>query len=284
MNIAVVGQQPEYFTMTQWALIAFKDIGHETIWVDRNNIKIPEDVDLVLFMDCSEDYSANISEIKQVKVFWSLDCHMPGGTERSVNIARKSDIVFSTNYEHGLKILEKFGIESFLLPVTYLVNYQMMQEFKYPLDISMVGHANSKERIQLWEIINNYPNSFGGNTGSLTEYLKSFNSKIVVNQPTEPWNIILNNRFFEGMAFGALVLQKRLQTTLIEKLGFIDNQDFVYWNDFDDLKEKLDYYLGHIKEREIIANNGMEKVRFHCMENQCKTILKIVLSKFYDRF
>lgn len=42
---------------------------------------------------------------------------------------------------------------------------------------------------------------------------------------------------------------------------FEPDVDFVYYNDYEDLQDKADYYLTHEKEREEIAVNGCQKVR-----------------------
>lgn len=54
-----------------------------------------------------------------------------------------------------------------------------------------------------------------------------------------------------------------LLTNYQEELSefFEPDVDFVYYNDYEDLQEKADYYLSHEKEREEIAANGCRKVR-----------------------
>lgn len=299
MKIAVIGYIGWYGSMAEWVADGFEANGHEVTRIDRKEMRDhlkPTSLklgsgfigtfgaDISVFVDCSEDYSSSILEITEPKIFWSLDAHMPGGAERSVNIARKCDLVFSSNYEHGVKILEKFGIESYLMPVTYNHRYFDIHGAP-PFDTVMIGHKNSPERVKLWELLSKY-SSFCGKANRETDYKRYMNSTLtVVNQPTEPWDNILNNRFFEGMAGGAVVLQKRLKTDLIEKLGFIDGEDFVYWEDFGDLEEKLKYYIDfeNRDEQHKMAWSGEQKVQQYSMKNQCAKIEAIILSKFYDR-
>ena len=42
---------------------------------------------------------------------------------------------------------------------------------------------------------------------------------------------------------------------------FEPDVDFVYYEDYEDLLQKADYYLSHDEEREQIAKNGYEKVK-----------------------
>ena len=41
---------------------------------------------------------------------------------------------------------------------------------------------------------------------------------------------------------------------------FIPGEDFVYYENTQDLLEKIAYYLGHDQEREMIAGKGHDKV------------------------
>lgn len=282
MNIAIVGYINWYGSMAEWIFDGWEMNGHNVTKYDRKQLpNIPNTHDIYIFVDCSEDYSEKIPNINKPKIFWSMDSHMPGGIERSINIARKCDLVFSSNYEHGVKILEKFGIESFLLPVTYnpqLVDGKMDDE----VDIVMIGHANSPERNELWELIESITDSYHVGPASEEEYIYAMtHAKIVINQPTEPWDMILNNRFFEALAGEALLLQKRLKTDLIEKLGFNEGVDFHYWDNFDDLQIKINAVLADYANH--IPDTSYGKIEQYSMPNQCSKMETIILSKFYDR-
>jgi len=267
--------------MAEWIADGFEANGHTIDRIDRKDIIInPESYDFILFADCSEDFSDRIPKCPDcLKVFWSMDSHMPGGAERSVNIARKCDLTFSSNYEHGVKILEKFGVESLLMPITY--NDNLVKAFsnnKY--SVAMIGHPNSEERKELWARLHaKYSDCFTGKAESKGEYINIMNrSLFVVNQPTEPWDMILNNRFFEAMAVGAALFQKRLKTDLIEKLGFVEHEHFIYWNTLDELLDKMG---STVITKQI--NNAQEKVQQYSMSAQCAKIESVILDKFYDR-
>ena len=79
------------------------------------------------------------------------------------------------------------------------------------------------------------------------------------------------------------MLQKRLTTNLIEKLGFKDGRDFVYWDSFDDLFEKLDLYLTNETLRDQTRWSGHKRVQKYSMTNQALKIEALILDKFYDR-
>lgn len=54
---------------------------------------------------------------------------------------------------------------------------------------------------------------------------------------------------------------------------FTPDEDFVYYDSYEDLMNKVDYYLTHEKEREEIAENGYRKVlQFHSYESRIETM------------
>lgn len=65
-------------------------------------------------------------------------------------------------------------------------------------------------------------------------------------------------RIFDIMGCGGFVLTN-YQADLLQ--FFEPDVDFVYYEDYDDLLQKADYYLSHDKERDQIAQNGYEKVK-----------------------
>ena len=58
---------------------------------------------------------------------------------------------------------------------------------------------------------------------------------------------------------------------------FVADEDYVFYQDYYDLMEKIDYYLTHEKERQEIAANGCRKVREeHNYRNRLEMITEIV--------
>lgn len=286
MKFIVVGYHGIYSSMGQWVADVLRNLGHEVKQIDRFET-IPIEKAVYFFVDCSEDFSGNIPEIPYPKVCWLMDTHMPGGLDRALNLVKKCDLVFSSNYEHGVKLLETVGITSYLMPITYRRDYfynSVNQEDK-KYDIVMIGHPNSPQRVQLWEVIQKLPyKSFCGSTTNLEDYSQAMcNAKIVINQPTEPWDIILNNRFFEAMGCGALLLQKKLQTSLIEKLGFEQGKDFLYWKTMDELPSMLDLVLKNYNNWTGIIESGHLKATNYEMNIQMQKMESLILSEFYDR-
>lgn len=81
-------------------------------------------------------------------------------------------------------------------------------------------------------------------------------------------------RSFEIMGSGGFLLSNYQR----EYENYFDNGiDYVYYTDYEDLGEKVEYYLSHNKERREIARNGYEKVKNgHTYKNRVDTILEII--------
>jgi len=58
---------------------------------------------------------------------------------------------------------------------------------------------------------------------------------------------------------------------------FVPDEDFVYFENKDDLREKIAYYLAHEEERKQIALNGYRKVKeYHQLDQRLDEIWKVV--------
>lgn len=80
-------------------------------------------------------------------------------------------------------------------------------------------------------------------------------------------------RIMDIMASGGFVLTN-YQPEMAEY--FVPGQDFDFYEDIPDLIKKCHYYLKHEKEREIIAENGMNKViKEHSMDLKLANILNV---------
>lgn len=61
---------------------------------------------------------------------------------------------------------------------------------------------------------------------------------------------------------------------------FVPGEDYVFYEDYYDLEEKVEYYLTHENERREIAENGCRKVREeHNYRNRIEMILSIVMGE-----
>ncbi len=101
------------------------------------------------------------------------------------------------------------------------------------------------------------------------------NSKINLNISLKSIKTGIPLRAFDIMGCGGFLLSN-YQQELLEY--FVPDEDFVYYESYQDLMTKTEYYLSHEKERQEIAENGARKVlREHTMKIRAEEIVRQVL-------
>jgi glycosyltransferase involved in cell wall biosynthesis len=222
-------------------------------WKEQETIK--KRYDLYLCVDSSESYEIR-KDLRPLAVY-NGDTHMPGGMERDFQRSRNADLVFNGNYEHGVELMKLMGINSIWLPLGFDKRFDFKDEEleNKDVDVAMVGHPNSPQRVELWEFLQQNYNCLVGDIDAPSAYKRA---KIVVNQPTEPWNNIYNNRLLEGLASGCFVLQKELSITSYEKL-FPKGEGWALWHDLTDLKIQIDQILSSWEKMRSRAIKGRQR-------------------------
>jgi len=84
-------------------------------------------------------------------------------------------------------------------------------------------------------------------------------SKILINS-VNYWKSV-NYKILEASSCGTMVLTDKPDE--LDNYGLIDGEHLVIYNGVNDLEEKLNYYLSHDEERELIAKTGCDFVREH---------------------
>ena len=89
----------------------------------------------------------------------------------------------------------------------------------------------------------------------------------------------VSNRLFQAMAAGGTLLLQQYFDGMEELLGLKDGVHLSVWKDFDELKEKIDYWLNNEKERKKVAKTGTEYVltqhAFDCRVNQLFDVIGV---------
>ena len=94
-------------------------------------------------------------------------------------------------------------------------------------------------------------------------------SKIVLNLPLSD---DLNFRTFEAISCGALLITKRINNG--QEFLFQENVHYVAFSDYEELEQKVFYYLNHPEERLFIANNGLKLIKEkHSLEFRIQDLL-----------
>lgn len=175
----------------------------------------------------------------------------------------KYDLFFGT-CGHVVRnlILNKVCKKAFVLPFSIDINiYKKLNENKI-YDVFAVFNTNDKV----------YPNRrsiqkmlLKDNT--IKTYIKSVNHEQYIQKINQSKICITSNNKFksfsikytEFLSCGSFMLADKPED--FDEFGYVDKQHLVLYNDLNELKEKIIYYLNHEKEREEIAKAGMDFVR-----------------------
>jgi spore maturation protein CgeB len=99
---------------------------------------------------------------------------------------------------------------------------------------------------------------YGGRLNYFSELPRLFSiSQINLSLPTAPIKTGVSSRIFDILSCGGFVIAAyRPDIANLFKL----DEEVICFHGIDDLREKIDYYLAHPKEREEIARRGQQKV------------------------
>ena len=108
-----------------------------------------------------------------------------------------------------------------------------------------------------------------------------YHSKINLNITLHCIETGIPQRVFDVMAAGGFLISNYQEE--IEEL-FVLGEEIVIYHDIDELKNLVEYYLQHDKEREQIAKKGQEKVlRYHEISDKLEDMLELVLQQEHGR-
>lgn len=215
------------------------------------------------------DYAINLPNFKQ---------HANTKTIDELIRVNKPDLIFCTAKSNVDALKKSLGLEKvFILP--------------FSVDIKKYKNMNLKRTIDAMAVYSSqkhvYPNRRRVQNILKSMDIKSFTKRVIHGQYIRSLNqskifVISTNinkrlamKFTEAMACGAMILTDEPEDLNIQ--GFKRGQHLVLYNGFDDMKNKLLYYLNHSEERNIIARNGMNFVRKnHSCSRRVSQFTKIV--------
>lgn len=188
-----------------------------------------------------------IEEILPKKVLDEMKTSMP---YHAGYTGIQTDEYIYGNYFIGRKLTEMDRIRT----LTSVAKHHPLRLYT----INSSYHAPGIENMGTVDYENEMPYVFHYSKINLNITLKSIKSGIPL-------------RAIDIMAAGGFLLSN-FQADFLEH--FTPDEDFVYYNDLDDLNDKIQYYLNHDEEREQIAKNGQEKIRrYHSFEDQFRRMI-----------
>lgn len=212
--------------------------------------------DIVLFMDWGRFDSPYLNK-ELVPAFWIQESgDDPQNFERNYPKSSRFNLTITPDHDSYLEYKNR-GIN------TQWITHFADTNIQFPMNINpeyIAVTTRGKGGSQFLDYITDWSEGSIGNQNGLegkkhTEFL---NKGLMVIQNSR-WGEI-TRRIFEGMACNKLIITDRLSDTKKLHEIFIDNQDIIYYDNITDCINKINYYSENIKEREIIAKNGYNKV------------------------
>ncbi|OGR78441.1 MAG: hypothetical protein A3I11_02250 [Elusimicrobia bacterium RIFCSPLOWO2_02_FULL_39_32] len=210
-----------------------------------------------------------------VKALWSCDIFRKDKKKFHKWIEKDFDIIFVA-HKNYLNFFEPKKTE--WLP--YACNTSTFKKLDLPkiYDVAYIGNLNKdlySGRIKILNEISKKFKVYISDNVYGEEISKIYSqSKIIFNysQFSE-----INMRIFEALSCGSLLVTNRLgKETGLEDL-FQDQTHLIFYDDINDLKEKLDYYLSNESERESIALGGYkEALSKHTFQDRFIQILNYI--------
>jgi len=220
-----------------------------------------------------------IIKSKKIKVFWSIDSHMPAEGINGVSVLQAH-----------VELCDKLRPDIHLNSTEYYVPYfNKNSRFSY-----WFPNAYPSDLISPLNIEKKYNIGFCGSilhdrAYFLNNVLDEFNPKIdnfvIGNKMVEAINSYkihfnrnllndINYRTFETLGCKTFLLTN--YTPGLEKL-FNIGKDLVTYDDANDLKDKVKYYINNDREREQIEEQGyLTALKKHTYDARCRYLMRIL--------
>lgn len=270
-------------------LFLFTRTWGETVTIEHlNNLRargIPSvSYHLDLYVGLARKYLHNgksLDEVLQTDPFWRTDfVFTPDGDPRSAEIFKRNGV------NHHYMLPGVYKPECILASPEHIMDVLFVGGGDYPGSPNGYGHPEWPYRDQLIQWLREV---YGGRFYKFGHPQKTVrndalnrlyqNAKVTIGD-----SVCLNfnhknytsDRIFETTGRGGFLIYPRIEG--IEEC-FVEGKEIIYYDygNFDQLKEKIDYYLEHDDEREAIRRAGHERTkRDHTYHNRLVAMLEIV--------
>lgn len=304
--IAFIGNFGVSYSTENERLRAFKELGHKVITLQENQVsaedilKLIDIVDMLVYshthgweivglIDVFEQYKSRGIPVVTVHLdLWAgLEREKDCGVEATWFA---SHLFMADGSPQAVKLYEKLGINWYYLKPAVAKDQCYIAQpdhEKYPHEIVFTGsrgyHSEYPFRPRLVDWLKRtYGDKFGhyGNDGikvlrehELNVMLAS--SKIVVGDSCFGGRPnYVSDRYFETRGRGGFLLHPKTEG--------VDDEGVVPYRheDLNDLKQKIDYYLAHDKERELLRHKGFEWVKNNeTYTHRAEEIIKAVFNE-----
>lgn len=244
--------------------LAFAQCGWEVVPINcmlmdshMTNIQIKYHIEattlfLVLGRGCL--FAQTVKQIKIPTIIWmpSVITDNPLALKITKTFIPVFDKVY-TAHPYEIPLYKKYGIEANTLFNSTNPEHFKPLNLKQDIDISFMGNLKYKNRIKMFDILKNRNINTGYTHYNYVEII----NRTKINLNIELFDFGLSTRVFETLACGGFLLTYGAYPK--EDQLFEDGKHLVYFN-WDNLEEKIDYYLNHEEERKKIGEQGKQEV------------------------
>jgi hypothetical protein len=265
--------------MGYYLVEALKASGHDAkhFWL-RDALKIPKDFDLYFRVDNGDYATADLPLDLKPRVFYAVDTHLSRSRKHMEAFLASYDAIFCAQYL-TVSGWQKLFKNVFWVPLGCdpNVHKQLYLDEPKKYDLGFVGSMGGIPRkFILQSVWERYAkNSFFGKYGFLELSEIYSRAKIGFNYSIQN---DINMRIFEVMSCGAMLMTNAITDPMLHQL-YEEDKDLVLYRDFDDLCQKVEYYLAHPQKCQEIAKRGQAKtLEKHTYQHRTDEMLKIAQS------
>ena len=250
-------------------------------WVEGSET-IPKDYDLYLRIDHG-DYKYDIPKDLHPAVFYVIDTHLKKPYKKIKKQLHHYDLVFAMQKTGAERLQKELKRDIKWMPPSCDPEIHKRLDIEKKYDVGFVGRdAQKYERgKQLALLRETFPNSFIGEADfrKMSEIYSAskigFNSSVLDD---------VNMRCFEAPCAGAMLLTNRIKNDGLYEI-FEEDKHAVFYDNNEEMIEKIKYYLEHDEERERIAQAGHERVVNHfTYYHSLKNILDHIATELGEKY
>lgn len=229
------------------------------------------DVILLLENYDQKGWVPNLSNVNKLKLFWSIDSHIILQQHLNTCNYHKINIVLNSNPKDCPAFMDKnIGRKSYKFLSAYPHDLVFPLDRPKIYDIGFCGNVNN--RGDYLQYINN-------NHGGKIDIMKIGADMVdCINSYKIHFNRNIAHEI-NGRTYETLGCQTFLLTNETYRLGefFEIGKHLQVYTDFNDLSEKIQYYIDHENERNVIAKAGfIFAIENHSYDARCKELIQII--------
>jgi len=249
----------------------------------ESKMPIIQNYDYLIFFECGREkmqrFFPLLNNINCKKIFFSQDSHINFDMHCVIINQLKFDAIITTQ-KNAVKRFEETGKPVLYCTWAYDPEINKDLKLKRHYDMGIAGTLNPYLHPMRCNLIGRLSKEFEifpiakvdhGEANKVYSSCKiGFNYAIADD---------VNYRVFEVISSGAMLItdNKPLDNGL--KDLFVPGKEIVVYrhNSFKDLKDKIDYYLKHPKERQVIIDNATKRIKEYTYDKRAKEIIKFLV-------